>query len=92
MVLCKGAKREQSHAQDAFASEHGEHPPLAQVLSVCWLSDQAMGASGAQGIIPLSLVSLSEPSEGAIGDRSFKQLVGLKADTIYPQGEALVLE
>jgi len=24
----KGAKRERSHAQDALASEHGEHPPL----------------------------------------------------------------
>lgn len=30
-----------------IAPEHGEYPPLASVLLVCWLSYQAMGASGA---------------------------------------------
>lgn len=40
MVLIKSALRERSHAQ-ARRAEHGEHPPLDQVLGICWLSTQA---------------------------------------------------
>ena len=91
MVLCKGAKRERSHAQDALASEHGEHPPLAQVLSVCWLSYQAREVSVAQGMIPLSLVSWKRTyREGAKGDRPDQNRVGLPADTfssLHPSGD-----
>jgi len=63
MVPCKGARSAGTEPRAGYeVAEHGEYPPLAWVLSVCWLSYQAKVSSAGYGMIPL-IFGESERSE-----------------------------